>query len=153
MLLINNRSRSNKTIEKWHKVKAIERWLKRVGGQNFGLKNRAPGGFAHEGGGHQGVWLYFLFLVNLTYLTGRIFYRKLYLQHIIWLYMWSKFAVLKKQISPSSFAYSTRDYGIELIISVWKSFREMLHPQRRESKIYQPTLHNMHIIRLYHDYA
>ena len=50
MLLINNRSRSNKTIEKWHKVKAIERWLKRVGGQNFGLKNRAPGGFAHEGG-------------------------------------------------------------------------------------------------------
>ena len=27
--------------------------MERVGGQNFGLKNRARGGFAHEGGAHE----------------------------------------------------------------------------------------------------
>jgi hypothetical protein len=54
MLLVNNRNRSNKTIVKWHKNKRGQRWLKRVGGQNCGLKNRARGGSTHEGGAHEG---------------------------------------------------------------------------------------------------
>ena len=65
MILINNRNRSNKTIGKWRKIKAIEGWLKMVGGQNFGLKNRARGGFAHEGGAHEGGMTVLVIMYNV----------------------------------------------------------------------------------------